>query len=253
MPKSTLGSPGVKHFFGTAGATESQIDVADFGESRVRAVDCASRGGGAGCGFTRIRPFSGSSGDAQHQVSRIAGSLRVDRPATGRRENPAGAPLLAGPMPGAVAVLLGTPDRLDHCAVGPVALTEKSPLPIMRQTTLISWPAVNAGCVGKNSAHSVTPLPAPCRSGNVADPPNWAVGGQVEVVTGPAVADAGGWSGPSGVWDEGCDCAPCVASHAATASAHTRPSHHLHVADRAHTAKRMGEPYRGPERATSSC
>jgi hypothetical protein len=109
----------------------------------------------------------------------------------------------------------------------------------MRQATLISLPAVSTGSVGKNSAHSVAPSPAPCRSGNAADPPNSAVGGQVEVVTGADDPDAGRWPGPGDVWEEGWDGVRGVASHPAIASTDARPRHHIHQPGRADPAKRI--------------
>jgi hypothetical protein len=85
----------------------------------------------------------------------------------------------------------GPQTGLTTAPSGPVALTEKSPLPVMRQTTLISLPAVSDGPVGKKSPHSVAPSPVPCRSGNLSDPPNSAVAGHVEIVTGAVDPDVG--------------------------------------------------------------
>ncbi|MEU5721239.1 hypothetical protein ABZ783_05380 [Micromonospora sp. NPDC047738] len=59
-----------------------------------------------------------------------------------------------------------------------MALIEKSPLPVMRQTTLISVPVLST--VENSIAHSVAPSPAPCRSWDVY----CAVAGQTEPVGG---------------------------------------------------------------------
>jgi hypothetical protein len=104
--------------------------------------------------------------------------------------------------------------------------------------------------VGKNSAHNVAPSPVPCRSGNAADSPNRAVGGQVEVVIGAGGPEACRWPGLSDVGYEDGDGGRGVASHAASASADARPSTHIRLATRAHAAERMDQRYRGSAPAT---
>jgi hypothetical protein len=78
---------------------------------------------------------------------------------------------------------------------GPVALIERSPCPVIRQTILISVPAVSNGPVGKNRPHSVAPVPTPCLSGSAPDRSSSAAAGQVEAGAGP---DGDGGAGLAG-------------------------------------------------------